>query len=127
MRVRLALLAVVLCGLAGPAQAVTSGARRTVVDTIIVHAISGAIVAARGNDVNVIGPTLAVIGSTLAEPVEAPVDPSSGSGIVLSSGSGPSSGSGSISATRSETVPEEASEERGSRHEGSSALGTIRR
>jgi N-acetylmuramoyl-L-alanine amidase len=41
MRVRLALLAVVLCGLAGPAQAVTSGARRTVVDTIIVHAISG--------------------------------------------------------------------------------------
>lgn len=41
MRVRLALLAIVLCGLASTAEAVSSGARRTVVDTIIVHAISG--------------------------------------------------------------------------------------
>jgi N-acetylmuramoyl-L-alanine amidase len=41
MRVRLALLGALFCGLAGEAQAVSSGARRTHVDTIIVHAISG--------------------------------------------------------------------------------------
>jgi len=41
MRVRLTLLAVALCALTSPAGAVTSGARRTVVDSIIVHAISG--------------------------------------------------------------------------------------
>ncbi len=41
MRVRLALLAVLICGFADGADAVTSGPRRTTVDTIIVHAISG--------------------------------------------------------------------------------------